>query len=84
MTAEVDGDASLKTGGGVSITASGNMTIAGDVSITGKLTASGDVTAGGISLQNHTHLYNPGPGGPTPTQREASKESFTILKYKPR
>lgn len=34
-----------------------------------KVIASDDVTGGGISLKNHTHSYNPGPGSPTPTTK---------------
>lgn len=40
----------------------------GDVSVNGTVTVSEDVIGGGISLKNHTHDYNPGPGSPTPTQ----------------
>lgn len=47
---------------------SASTSINGDVSVNGTVTVSEDVIGGGISLKNHTHDYNPGPGGPTPTQ----------------
>ena len=53
---------------GMALSASGSISTTGDISTDGNVTASGDVTAGSISLQNHTHRYNPGGGSPTPTQ----------------
>ena len=47
---------------------SASTSINGDVSVNGTVTVSEDVIGGGISLKNHTHDYNPGPGSPTPTQ----------------
>ena len=46
----------------------------GDVNVDGKVKAKQTITSdvdcisAGISGKSHTHLYNPGPGGPTPSQ----------------
>ena len=45
----------------------GNLTVDGTIDATGIIHSDIDVTAAGISLVNHTHQYNPGPGSPTPT-----------------
>ena len=45
----------------------GNLTVDGTIDATGIIHSDVDVTAGSISLVNHTHQYNPGPGAPTPT-----------------
>lgn len=56
-----------------SISQVGNIKHNGDTSQEGKQVSSGeilsneDVKAQNISLKNHTHKYNPGPGSPTPT-----------------
>ncbi len=51
----------------------GNTNIAGNLAVTGVITAptvtaSVNVTGGGISLKDHKHKYNPGPGGPVDSQ----------------
>jgi hypothetical protein len=43
------------------------VSVQGNLSVTGNITATGDIVAGTISLRSHTHLYSPGPGGPTPS-----------------
>ena len=50
-----------------SVTIKAPVKIEGNVTVDGDITATGDIVAGSISLQAHTHLYSPGPGGPTPT-----------------
>lgn len=53
-----------------------NVNIKGDTSITGKLNVTGNIVSqaevsangGSVNLGTHTHKYNPGPGGPTPSQ----------------
>lgn len=51
----------------------GNLNVAGNVSIVGNIAVEGDGTIGsvttkaGVTLDGHTHKYNPGPGAPTPT-----------------
>lgn len=68
FTLSVDANGNLTiNAAAVNITAN-STTINGDVQVNGKLTAAVDVVGGGISLKGHTHNYNPGPGGPTPTQ----------------
>ncbi|MGL5716973.1 MAG: Gp138 family membrane-puncturing spike protein [Paraclostridium sp.] len=49
----------LSVGGGISG--------AGDLSLSGKGTVGAMVTNGGVSLDGHTHTYNPGPNPPTNT-----------------
>lgn len=52
-----------------------NVNIKGDTAITGKLNVTGNIVSqaevsangGSVNLSTHTHQYNPGPGGPTPT-----------------
>lgn len=44
------------------------VTITNNVTVSKKVTATEDVLGGGISLKNHTHNYNPGPGSATPTE----------------
>ena len=61
FTLSVDDKGSLTIGAAA-------VTINADVTVNGTLTATNDVLGGGISLKGHTHNYNPGPGGPTPTQ----------------
>lgn len=39
-----------------------------NVTVSKTVNATEDVIGGGISLKGHTHNYNPGPGGPTPTE----------------
>ena len=57
------------------VTINGNVTINGDTTQTGKVTvngsieASGDVTGKGISLNDHTHNYNPGSNPETSTTK---------------
>lgn len=52
---------------GVIMECPNGLTINGDIQVDGKIDSTGDITAGTISLQGHTHLYNPGPGDPTST-----------------
>lgn len=49
------------------LTINGNTTQTGTVTINGSIGASGDVTGKGISLDKHTHKYNPGDNAPTST-----------------
>lgn len=44
--------------------------ITGNLKVGGNVMADGEVSAksGSVNLSSHTHLYQPGPGGPTPTQ----------------
>lgn len=50
-------------------TQKGNISQEGEQNTTGIIHSDTDVTGKEISLVNHTHKYNPGPGGPTPTQK---------------
>ncbi len=50
-------------------TQKGNVTQTGEQTTTGIIHSDTDVTGTSISLVNHTHKYNPGPGVPTPTQK---------------
>lgn len=52
---------------GVIMECPNGLKINGDVQVDGTIDSTGDITAGTISLQTHTHLYNPGPGDPTST-----------------
>ena len=54
------------------VTVNGDLQVNGDIDSTGTVTGDADVASGAVSLRNHTHLYNPGPGSPTPTQPPAS------------
>lgn len=57
----------------------GNMVVKGNVSVDGNIVGKADInisgsgtigsvtTANGVTLDGHTHEYNPGPGAPTPT-----------------
>lgn len=53
-----------------------NVNIKGDTAITGKLNVTGDIVSqaevsakgGSVNLSTHVHKYNPGDGGPTPSQ----------------
>ena len=49
------------------LTINGNTTQIGTVTVNGSIGASGDVTGKGISLDKHTHNYNPGDNAPTST-----------------
>lgn len=49
------------------LTINGNTTQTGTVTVNGSIGASGDVTGKGISLDKHTHKYNPGDNAPTST-----------------
>lgn len=49
-------------------TITGNISHTGDQTTTGTITGQTDVVAAGISGKGHTHKYNPGPGGPVPSQ----------------
>lgn len=53
-----------------STTLTGNLQVNGTVHSNGQITSDAEVSAnsGAVTLSKHTHLYNPGPGGPTPTQ----------------
>lgn len=55
------------TSEGITIEAPEGLSINGDIQVDGDIEATGDIKSNNISLQNHTHLYNPGPGDPTPT-----------------
>lgn len=55
------------TSEGITIDAPEGLSINGDIQVDGDIEATGDIKSNNISLQNHTHLYNPGPGDPTPT-----------------
>lgn len=52
---------------GIIIDSPEGITINGDIQVEGNIEATGDIKSDNISLQNHTHLYNPGPGDPTST-----------------
>lgn len=52
---------------GVTMTCPKGLNISGDISVDGKIESTGDIISDNISLQQHTHLYNPGPGDPTST-----------------
>lgn len=47
-----------------------NTTMTGNLHVNGNVVSDAEVSAksGAVNLSSHTHLYNPGPGGPTPTQ----------------
>lgn len=45
----------------------GDITQTGTVTVNGSIGASGDVTCKGISLDKHTHKYNPGDNAPIST-----------------
>ena len=47
----------------------GNTTQTGTVTVNGSIGASGDVTGKGISLNDHTHNYNPGSNPQTSTSK---------------
>nr|DAO52020.1 MAG TPA: baseplate protein [Caudoviricetes sp.] len=51
------------------LTINGNTTQTGTVTVNGSIGASGDVTGKGISLDKHTHNYNPGDNAPTSTSK---------------
>lgn len=58
------GDINIK--GNVNII--GNTDITGEQHITGQLTSDTEVKAKAVTLTGHTHLYNPGPGDPIPSE----------------
>lgn len=64
----------MKQGGVSIVLANGKINMVGDIEHTGSQTTTGtitgqtDVVAAGISGKGHTHKYNPGPGGPVPSQ----------------
>lgn len=66
----------LDSGGNMNLAAT--METAGDIKSGGKIESAGDIKSGGdigtsqMSLNDHTHLYNPGPNPPTPTQKGTS------------
>lgn len=60
---EINGNIKIKG----NIDLEGDITQKGNITQTGGITSTDDVVSGGISLQKHNHLYNPGPGSPTPT-----------------
>lgn len=68
FTLAIDAEGNLSISAETIIINSKNSTINGDVKVNGTVTVSEDVIGGGISLKNHTHKYNPGPGAPTPSQ----------------
>lgn len=68
FTLAVDAEGNLSISAETIIINSKSSTINGDVKVNGTVTVSEDVIGGGISLKNHTHKYNPGPGAPTPSQ----------------
>lgn len=68
FTLAVDAEGNLSISAETIIINSKSNTINGDVKVNGTVTVSEDVIGGGISLKNHTHKYNPGPGAPTPSQ----------------
>ncbi|MGL5050164.1 MAG: polymer-forming cytoskeletal protein, partial [Fusobacteriaceae bacterium] len=43
------------------------LSVAGGGTVTGSLKGGTIETSKGTTLDGHTHQYNPGPGGPTPT-----------------
>lgn len=47
----------------------GAATVASTMVVTGAVTGGKMETSSGISLEDHTHNYRPGPGGPTPTSK---------------
>jgi hypothetical protein len=46
---------------------SGNVNIAGNINVVGDGVIGTVTTKAGVTLDGHTHKYNPGPGAPTPT-----------------
>ncbi len=83
LTATVQGTATITSPNPVTVSApttvvEGNLEVTGNISggtgsgggtasFNGTVTTTGDVQANGISLENHTHTYNPGSGSPTNT-----------------
>lgn len=47
-----------------------NTNMTGNLNVAGNIVSAKEVSAkgGAVNLSTHTHKYNPGPGGPTPTQ----------------
>lgn len=62
---EITGD--VKING--NITMIGNIDLKGNIKQEGGINSTEDIVSGKISLQNHTHKYNPGTGSPTPSQK---------------
>src|SRR5690606_2156894 len=46
----------------------GNVALTGGLTTSGNIFSGGDIATSSMSLNVHTHLYNPGGGSPTPTQ----------------
>lgn len=46
----------------------GNVMVGGNMTVTGNIVGGTMASAKGITLDGHTHKYNPGPGSPAPTQ----------------
>ncbi|MGL5713867.1 MAG: hypothetical protein ACRCX2_12665 [Paraclostridium sp.] len=46
---------------------SGNLSVGGNLDVSGAGTIGSVTTSSGVTLDGHTHKYNPGPGAPTPT-----------------
>lgn len=60
--------ANVKASGSVTVDTP-TVSMTGNLNVKGNIKADGEVSAksGSVNLSTHTHQYNPGPGGPTPT-----------------
>ena len=59
------------SGGTFTMDSGGTVDILKPTTVIGTVVSTGDVVAAGISVDEHTHLYNPGGGGPTPSSPPA-------------
>lgn len=72
-TETIKGNITNKSAGNITDTAQSTninnpVVVSDNVTVAKTVNATEDVIGGGISLKGHTHNYNPGPGGPTPTE----------------
>lgn len=61
------GGINMTTGTKVTIT-SPETEVSGNMKVLGDFVGGTVATASGVTLDGHTHKYNPGPGGPTPSE----------------
>jgi len=67
-TLTVVGTLQALIGGKVDLTAGGNLTVnCPEITLASTVNILGPLTVSGIPFLYHTHLYSPGPGGPTPS-----------------